>query len=75
MDDDEEAEADSTSGTHYEPNTGFGVTLVDADNAFNRTNLYMALETVASRLQSKSILAKDAQLTRIAQPVPCMAAQ
>lgn len=49
MDDDEEAEADSTSGTHYEPNTGFGVTLVDADNAFNRTNLYMALETVARR--------------------------
>ena len=46
---DEEADADSTGGSRYEPNTGFGVTLVDADNAFNRANLYMLLDTVARR--------------------------
>ena len=46
---DEEADADSTGGSRYEPNTGFGVTLVDADNAFNRVNLYMLLDTVARR--------------------------
>ena len=45
----EEADADFTGGSRYEPDTGFGVTLVDADNAFNRANLYMLLDTVARR--------------------------
>ncbi|EJK50976.1 hypothetical protein THAOC_29905 [Thalassiosira oceanica] len=40
---DEEADADSTGGSRNEPNTGFGVTLVDADNAFNRANLYTCI--------------------------------
>ena len=48
-DDEGGLDADDIGGSRYEPNTGFGVTLVDADNAFNRLNLYKALDTVARR--------------------------
>ncbi|KAL7526335.1 hypothetical protein ACHAWF_001729, partial [Thalassiosira exigua] len=41
--------SDETEDSRYEPNTGFGVVLGDADNGFNRINRYLMLWTAFFR--------------------------